>query len=256
MARVGLAARGIVYALVGVLILQIAIGQGGARADKQGAFQALAERPFGRVLLVAVASGLLAYAGWRLVQALLDPAGEGDDAAGTVKRLGLAGRAVVYLAAFATCLPLILGSRQGGASSQERDVTVRALELPFGAWIVASAGLAVLGAGVYILYRAVSRRFREKLDVGDMGPLEERWTVRLAVAGLVAKGLVFALVGAFLVRAGVRHDPDRGVGLDAALREVAGKGYGPWLLVAAALGLVAYGVFSLIEVRYRKVLHA
>ncbi len=251
MARLGLVARGVVYGLVAFITAQVALGHRGPAVDKEGAFQTVVRQPHGRVLLLFVAVGLLAHAAWRLVQAILDPGGKGNDASGAAQRLGYAGRALLYLVAFATTVPLILGSRDGGGSLEERDVTVRVLALPFGGWIVALAGLVVLGAGMGMLHRAVTQRFRDKLDVVDMGPSEERWVVRLAVAGLSARGVVFALVGAFLVRAGVRHDPDRGVGLDAALREVAGEGYGPWLLVLAALGLLAYGVFSLAEVRYR-----
>ena len=254
LARVGLTARGVVYGLVALVTLQIALGQRQARADKQGAFQVVARQPFGRGLVVLIAAGLVAYAAWRLVQALVDPAGQGGDAASRATRLGYAGRAVLYLAAFATCLPVILGRSSGGAPADERDLTARVLRLPLGGWIVGVAGLVALCAGAYSWYRAGSQRFREKLRESEMGCLEQRWAVRLAVAGLVARGTVFALVGAFLLRAGVRHDPDRGVGLDAALRELAGMDYGPYVLVVAALGLLAYGVFSLIEVRYRKVI--
>ena len=253
MARVGLVARGVVYGLIALITAEVALGQRGPRADKGGAFETVARQTHGRVVLVTIAAGLLAHACWRFMQAAFDPAADGDDGPRVAQRLGYAGRGLVYLAAFATAVPLVLGSG-GGAPVGERDVTVRLLALPLGAWIVGLVGLGVLGGGAYILYRAVSRRFQEKLDVGDMGPLEERWVVRLAVTGLVARGLVFGLVGAFLLRAGVRHDPDRGVGLDATLREVAGKGYGPWLLVLAAVGLLAYGLFSLVEARYRKVL--
>ena len=254
MARAGLAARGVVYGLIALVTVEVALGQRVPPVDKHGAFEAVAEQPHGRVVLVGIAAGLFAHACWRLVQAVFDPAGDGDDGPRVAQRLGYAGRALVYLAAFATAVPLIVRGPDGGSSAEERDVTVRVLALPFGAWIVGLVGLAVLAGGGYLVYRAASRRFREKLDVGDMGPLEERWVARLAVTGLAARGLVFGLVGAFLVRAGIRHDPDRGVGLDAALREVAGKGYGPWLLGLAAAGLLAYGVFSLVEARYRKVL--
>jgi hypothetical protein len=65
--------------------------------------------------------------------------------------------------------------------------------------------------------------------------------------------VLFGLVGFFLVRAAYQYDPSEAIGLDGALAKLAHQPYGRWLLAAAAVGLIAYGVFALIQARYRDV---
>jgi hypothetical protein len=86
-----------------------------------------------------------------------------------------------------------------------------------------------------------------------MNETEKRWAEPIAVGGLVGRMLVFGLVGGFLVRAAVRYDAHKGVGLDAALKNVHDKAYGPWAILVFAAALVLFGVFSLLQARWRRV---
>lgn len=250
--RAGLATRGLLYLTVGVLAAQIAFGDTGQRADREGALQAVARQPLGRLLIAVVAVGMAAYALWQLVLAVADPGDKGDDASGLAKRAGCVGRAAIYLGGVAAALPLALGS-SGDSGSKEQDWTARALEMPGGRWVVGAAGVAVIGAGLWNGWKGLSGKWRKKLETSEMSKAEEQWAEPIAVGGLIGRMAVFSLVGGFLLRAAVRYDPNQGVGLDAALKEVRGKAYGPWALLAFALALVLFGVFSLLQARWRRV---
>lgn len=256
--RAGLAARGVVWVLVGLLAVQIARGTGEEQADKDGALQTVADQPFGKVLLVLLAIGFLGYAAWRIVAAAVER-GHPGDSSGKVwaKRAGYLVRAAVYLALFASTIPFITAERSGGGGSeggQQDRWTAKLLDAPFGRALVIAAGVAVIGLGLWMGYRGVKKKFVRHLKTGEMSPSVRTWTVRLGVAGHVARMLVFGIIGWFLIKAAVDYKADEAVGLDGALRSVVRADYGPILLGVLALGLVAFGIYSLVESRYREVL--
>lgn len=249
--RAGLTARGVHYIAVGVLALHVAFGNE-QRADRDGALQAVARQPLGRLLLVVLAAGMVGMVIWRLVRVVLDPGDKEDDASGLAKRAGEVGRGLLYVGGLATALPLIVGGN-GDGNREEQDWTARASELPLGRWLVGVVGVGIVAAGLWNGWKAVSGRWRKRLDTSEMSKDEERWAEPVAVAGLIGRMLVFGLVGGFLVRAAVRYDPREGVGLDAALKEVGEKSYGPWGLSLFAVALMMFGLFSLLQARWRRV---
>ncbi|HEX8582586.1 MAG TPA: DUF1206 domain-containing protein [Acidimicrobiales bacterium] len=248
--RVGLFARGVVWILVGVLAIQIALGDTGERADRDGALQTVAEQPFGKVLLVILAVGFAGYALWRLVEAFV------ADKWG--KRLSNLARAAVYVALLVSTIPFITSDSSNGNGNgnrgQEDQWTAKVLDAPFGRALVIAAGLALIALGLWMGYRGWEKKFVKHLKTGEMSPATRTWTIRLGVAGHLARMVVFGVLGWFLVKAALDHDPDETKGLDGALRTVADAAYGPWLLGLVALGLVAFGLYSLVESRYREVL--
>jgi uncharacterized protein DUF1206 len=250
--RVGFAAKGISYFLVALLALKVAVGGGGQPEDHHGALEAVANEPFGWALIALVAVGFGCYAIWRVVQAVFDRDDEGDDAAGIAKRLGYFGQGVLY-AGLAVGAGAVLAHSGNSNSQQEDEATAFALDLPLGRWLVGLAGVGFIGAGVFNGYRAVSGSFREKLREGAMQGAARPWYIALGVAGHLARAVVFALVGVFLLRAAWQFDPDEAVGLDEALQKLAAEPHGAFLLGSVALGLAAYGLFCLVEARYRDV---
>lgn len=253
LARAGLVARGVLYAVVGVIALQVAFGKKDQDADKQGALAALARQPLGKVLLVAVAVGFAGYALWRFLSAFLDTEGDGSDAGGWAKRAGDLARGLLYTGFFVAAVRLITGT-SGEDQSKEADLTAKALRAPLGRVAVALVGLAVIGGGLYNGYRALSRKYRKKLRTGQMSATARRWVTGVATVGLAARMVVFLLIGAFLVKAAVRYDPNEAVGVDGALRRLADRPYGPWLLGLVAVGLFTYGLYSFVEARYRRLM--
>lgn len=251
--RAGLAARGTLYAIVGLLALQVAAGRTTQRPDQQGALTAIAHQPLGKVLLVAAAVGFAGYAVWRLSAAFLDTEGDGTGPKGWAQRAADLGRGLLYAGFCVTALRLVAGS-SGDDRTKEADLTAAVLRAPLGRLAVAATGLAVIGAGVYNGYRASSGNYRKKFDTGDMSRRARRWLPRVAAVGLAARAVVFGLVGTFLVRAAVRYDPNEAVGVDGALQRLADAPYGPALLAVVAAGLFTFGLFSFLEARYRRLM--
>ena len=253
-ARVGFTARGVIYLLVGVLALQIAFGDGDRQADRGGALAALADKPFGSVVLWALGIGLVGMALWRLSEALFGAAGPDGRKAG--KRLMSAGRFLFYAFVAYSVLSFAVGSGSGGSGSsdkQSKDITARALEWPAGQWLVGAAGVGVAVAGVWIAGRALLRSYHDKLKLYEMSPRVRKLVDVTGVGGGVARGVVFAAAGAFAVRAAVDYEPKKAKGLDDTLRSFADTPLGPWLLVLVAAGLVLFGVFSFAMARWRRV---
>ncbi|GAA0478482.1 DUF1206 domain-containing protein [Streptomyces sp. NPDC046215] len=254
-ARAGLVARGVIYILVGALALRIALGDGGEQADRGGAVQELAQRPFGQALVWALGIGLVGMALWRLSEVVFGAAGPKGREPG--KRLLSAGRFVFYSAVAASVIAFAAGERSSGSGStdeQSRDVTARVLDWPAGQWLVAAAGVGVGIAGVWIAVQAVRRKYRKNLDPAKRVPPAARRTVDvLGVGGGVSRGLLFAAAGGFAVRAAVAYDPEQAKGLDDTLRSFTSTPVGPWLLGAVAVGLVLFGLFSFTMAWWRRV---
>ena len=240
LARGGLVAKGCVYGIVGILALELAVGAGGAATSNQGALQHLSGSGFGTFLLVLLAIGLAAYAIWRFVQAW-----KGDK---WPKRLGYAGRGVVYAGITYSAVRILTGSHhQQSQNGKAHKTTAMVLSWPGGTWLVGLGGLVLIGVGLWQLYTGVSQRFEKKWRRSS-----ELGTV-VGVVGHVARFVVFALMGVFAIRAAVDYNPKDAIGLDGALQKLASSSYGPFLLGVTAAGLIAYGVFCLFDARYRDV---
>ncbi|GAB2933651.1 DUF1206 domain-containing protein [Streptomyces heilongjiangensis] len=253
-ARAGLTARGVIYLLVGALALQIAFGEGGRQADRQGALEEISEKPLGSFLLWALGIGVAGMALWRLSEAVFGAAG--PDGRKWTKRLASAARFVFYTFVAYSVLTFAAGAGGGGGGSsdeQSKDVTARALELPAGQWLVGAAGVGVSVAGVWIAVRAVMRSYHKHLRLGGMSRRTRRAVDVTGVGGGLARGLVFAAAGVFAVRAAIDYEPDKAKGLDDTLRSFADTPVGPALLACVAAGLVLFGLFSFAMARWRKV---
>lgn len=206
------------------------------------------------LVLGLIALGLFGYLVWRLTEAFADIEGEGDDPKGLTKRAGHAVNGLVYGGIGLQAGLLALGRSSGGGGSSQQEWTARFMSLPFGRWLVGLAGLLVIGYGLYQLYEAWKEKYRERLMYGQMSAAERRWVDPLSKAGLVAHGIVLGLVGAFLIQAAYRFNPQEAQGLGGALTEIARQPFGPWLLGITALGLIAYGIYKLAQARYHRVL--
>jgi hypothetical protein len=252
LARAGYVAYGVVYALVGVLAVQAALGGGGKTASQEGALRQVLLAPLGRVLLDLVALGLLAYAAWRLFQGILDPENEGRDAKGLLKRVEHVLNGLFHAALAFSAGQLALGSGGGGGGSPD-DWTARLLAQPLGRWLAVIAGAVIVGAGLYQLYKAYKADFRDELKTGEMSARAMTWATRSGRLGYAARGVVFGVIGVFLGQAALQTDPNEARGLGGALETLARQPLGPYILFAVAIGLVAYGVFMFVVARYRRI---
>lgn len=252
--RLGFAAKGVVYLIIGAIAVRAAIGTGGETTGPRGALQEIAERPMGETLLWVVALGLIGYAAWRFVQAARDTEHKGTDAKGLVVRTGYVLSGIVHASLALAAFRIAGGSgeRDGG----EQGMTAQLMQQPFGRWLVVLAGLVVLVVGVNQFRLAYGARFRKHLRTGEMDAEQERWAVRAGRIGYAARGVTFAIVAGFLVIAGLQADPGEAKGLADALQVLERQPFGPWLLAIVGVGLCCYGIFQFVLARYRRmVLH-
>jgi hypothetical protein len=248
--RLGIAARGVVYLLLGALATRVAFGAGGRLTDQQGVFSLIVEQPFGRVLLGLLAVGLVGYALWRFIQAGADTEGKGGDTKGLVERVGYAVSGIIHVGLALSAVGLLMGRASQGDASQEW--TARLMAQPAGRWLVALVGLIVVGVGLYQAYKGYSASFREDLRLGEMSAAEQTWAVRAGRVGYVARGIVFVLIGGFVLLAALRANAEEARGIGGALASLLQRPFGPWLLGAVALGLAIYGLYCFVEARYRR----
>lgn len=235
-------AKGAVYFLVGGLAVLAAAGAGGRVSNQQGAVRTIGQQPFGRFLLVAAAAGLFCYAAWRLVQAVFNPARE-RGVKGAGKRIGYAFGGLAHGGLGVTALQLSLGRHAGDHAHESRVWVARALAQPFGHALVAAIGLGLCGYALFQFYCAAVSRFPEPLD----GRAHAQPSVTAAARiGLAARGVVFAIIGARLVQAGLAGSSGKTRDVGGALRDVASRPHGRALLALVAAGLAAYGIYQIV----------
>ena len=249
--RLGLVAKGVLYAVIGILAVNVALGGREESPDKGGALRTIADQPFGKGLLILLALGLAGYAAWRLAQAILDRDNEGEGAKGLAKRAGALAKAGWYGTLCALTVSTLVGGGSGGGSEQQ--TTAGVFDRPGGRYLVYAAGLAFVAAAVFNGYRAVTCKFNKKLKTGEMGDAEEAAATGVGILGHLARMTVFALIGAFLLEAAWTFDPKEARGLDGALLELSQEPYGGLLLGAVAVGLLCYALYCFVQARYRRI---
>ena len=252
LARLGYVTEGAVYSLIGLLAAGAAFGTGGRATGQRGALKIVAESPLGGILIGLVSLGFLGYALWRGIQAVADPDREGTDVKALGKRVGYGASALIYAGLAFSAVGLILGSASSEGGTPD-DWTALLLSWPLGRVLVVGVGIVVIGVGLREFYQAYKARFLEHLKLGEMGERVRNWTERWGRLGIAARGIVFGVVGTFLIRAALQYDPQEARGLGGALQTLAQQPLGPWLLGAVSLGLVAYGLFMLSVARYRHI---
>jgi hypothetical protein len=252
LARLGLAARGVVYGVIAILALKVALGSGGKTTDQQGALKTIAQQSFGEILLVVVAIGLFGYALWRLVRAAIGHGAEGDRDDAKERIDGVAS-GIGYGILFVTALGILFGSGGGGGGGGPQSTTGGVLDWPGGQILVIIAGLVLLGVAVDQGIKGFKRKFLEKSHTERMSERTKKVFTAFGVFGHLARMVIFGLMGYFLIKAAIDYDPKEAVSLDGALAKLANSAGGPLVLGAVAVGLLGFGLYSFMDARYRRV---
>ncbi len=253
-ARIGFVGRGLVFLLLGALALASAITGESKPVGTSGAINLVLSQPAGRIVALAVALGLLCFAALRLVEAIDDVYGYGDDLRGLAQRAALALAGLFYTGLGIAGASIVLsGGYAPDNDLQVRDWTAWALSVPLGEWLVGAAGAIIASIGIGLAVAGLSRRFRTRLQPWKHG---SRLVMLLGTAGFVARSVVFVLIGCFLIFAAWQSDPSQAEGFGGALRVLRQQPYGNMLLLAAAAGLVAFGVFGIAEARFGRAAQA
>lgn len=253
LARAGYGARGAVYLVVGILAVLAAIGQGGSTGGSRSALAALMEQPFGRVLVGLLALGLAGFALWRIVEAVADADRRGTDSKALAVRAAHAVSGIVYGGLAVSALTMALGRGGGGGRGQEdqaaRDSTQWLLAQPAGRWLAGAVALIVAGVGLSYLRRAWNGRVTDRLH---LPPGHDSWARTLGRVGFGARGVVFLIIAGFLLAAAWHASSAQARGLGGALDALRQQPYGWILLGLTAFGLAAFGLFGLVQARYRR----
>ncbi|MCB8818948.1 DUF1206 domain-containing protein [Microvirga rosea] len=252
LARLGYGARGVVYSLVGGLALLAAIGSGGQTGGSRSALQTLLSQPFGKIWLGLIALGLLGFCLWRAIEALTDADHHGTDVKGWGVRIAHLVSSGIYAGLAISALRLAAGRGSGGGGEDRaaRDWTAWLLAQPFGQWLVGLIGVVIVGTGLAFVWKAWRGDVIRHLAL----PADKRaWIVTLGRAGFAARGVVFVLIGGFLILAAVHSSSSEAHGLGGALQSLQRQPYGWALLALTAIGLFAFGLFGFVQAYYRHI---
>jgi hypothetical protein len=251
LARLGFAAKGVLYGVVGVMAFRAAIGDGAQITDSTGALLAIVGQPFGRTMLLVLAVGLFGYAAWRMLEGAADTEHRGADVKGLAVRASYVARGLIHAYIGWRVLLLYQGFSAGGSS--EEALVAETFTWPLGEWMVILTGLGVMAFALYQVFRAVTSKLGHHFDVERLRRDTGEWAVTACRAGLAARGLVFGVVAWFLIEAGITGRASKTADTADAIRVVADwpEPLGSWLLGAVGAGLLAYGAFQALNAKYR-----
>jgi len=239
--RIGFAARGLTYVIVGFLALSA-----GRAADTADALRTMADSMLGRIALGVVAVGLLAYGAWRIIEAGFDLEGHGRDAKGAVVRVGHGLSGILHLLLGLLALGLATGmASQNGGGQETQAATSWVLGLPGGELLVRLIGVGLMAAGAFQIVQAIQLKFLRQLDARAEEQAWVKWAGRL---GYLARGVVFVIIGIFFWRAGETANAQQAGGMAEALASLPG-----WSQALVAAGLILFGLFSMVQAIYRRI---
>jgi len=246
LARWGYGVRGLIYIMMGVLALNLAMGKNGVPADQQGAIAAFGRQPAGMALLWVILIGLISYSLWGVIRAVLDLLQKGHDLKGLIARGGFLFSAASYALLILPTYGYISGAgstSQSGAATQKFMSSI--MTTPWGKWAIGLIGLAVIAGGLQQIYEGFNSTFDKQFQPYTMTAQEVKWATQLGRFGTATRGFIFAIVGGLLCMAAYQANASQPVGIDSALATLLRQPYGIWLLGVVAIGLMAFGVYSM-----------
>jgi hypothetical protein len=253
--RLGYVVRGALYAVMGLLAFGFALGVGGGQTtDLTGSLLFLIGNPFGKLVLIVAATGLAAYSLWGFVRAIYDPLHRGSDAGGYAARLGFVSSAVSYAAIVIFAIQLLRGS--GGAGDGTKMMIAAILTHPGGGSLTVIIGLVAIMVAFGQFLEAYRATFQEDLKSAEMSASQRDVAIGLGRFGMFARGVVFVVIGWFLVQAGLHHDPSQVQGFGGAFQFLVGQPFGRVLLGIIALGFVALGLHSFACARWIRLMES
>jgi hypothetical protein len=250
-ARIGFIAKGLLYATVGTLAACAGMGKGGGTTDTRGAMAQLLDLPFGRVLLIAMAIGLVGYAVWRFVEGVADADQRGNDPKAIAVRSSFVIRGLIHLWLAWAAVRAAMGHPDSGGGGKQKEAAAKAFTIPHGQLLLGAIAIGLAAFGAYQLYRAFAAKLSRDVDESQAEQETGRWILVVSRIGIGARGIVFMAIGWLLFRASRDHDPSKAGGIADALNALAQLG--SWVFLGVAAGLIAYGIYQFLSARYRRI---
>lgn len=250
LARLGYASIGLVYMIVGGFAVAAGLGERSSAGGHAEAFQFILRQPLGKFLLAIIAFGLIGYVLWRFTSAVTDSEHRGDDAKGIGVRIASFFRGLVYALLAVEVVRILLRSGGGssGGNQQTQHWTRRLMDAPFGRWLVAAVGLGVVLYGAYQLYAAWDSKLSKRISLGEIDSRVRRKVILISRFGIGARGVVFFIVGGTIVLAALRQNASEAQSTTGAMELLPLP-----VLVVVGFGLAAYGVYALVNAKYRRI---
>jgi hypothetical protein len=248
LARWGLSSRAFLYVVLGVLTGAIALGRSTKEDDQQGALSLVSAQTGGKLLLVLIAIGFFGYAVWRLSEAAFGVAGDH----GKGPRVQSFVRGVVYTGLAVTTLTVLHSAGGTSQTSKQQSASAQLLQHTGGRLLLGIIGAVVVVVGLVMIADGVRKKFLKFLRTGDMNAQQRTLVEWTGTIGTCARGIIFALAGGLVVDAAIQRQAQKASGLDGALRTLSQQPYGEVLLLAAAAGLVVFGLYGFAEARWHK----
>ncbi|MEO5599778.1 MAG: DUF1206 domain-containing protein [Cyclobacteriaceae bacterium] len=249
-ARFGLLSKGIVYCLMGILSVLAAFGLSHKKGDKAEAFKVIYDQPLGKFILIAIGMGLFGYVMLRMFQAYKDIDNKGKDMKGVFTRIGYALSAFLYLGVGAYALKLAFAGPGGGDGDSRQFIVSKVLAYPGGEYLVGIASLIVIGMGIQQIYKGIAGKFMKRIHLIRSNMKD--FFKRAGMIGFISRGIVLTIIGYLLFHSALLSSPKEAQGTGGAF-EFLENTFGSLLMAIVALGLVGYGIFTLVKANYQKI---
>ena len=245
--RIGYGVRGLIYITIGILAVQVVLGKGGSLASPKGVIAEIGRQPAGLILLWIILVGLISYSLWGVIRAVFDPLHKGHDLKGLLERFGFLCSAFGYAVLILPTYGYITGASQKASGAQTHSLLNSIMATPWGRWAIGILGLAVIAGGLYQIYEGIKAGFDRQFKIYALTPGEAKLVTNVGRFGTAARGVVLAVVGGLISLAAYRANPSQPIGMDTALATLLHQPYGIWLLGIVALGLIAFGIYSILS---------
>lgn len=246
--RFGLICKGVVYCLMGLLTVLASIGLSREKGSKTEAIKMIHEQPFGQVLLIIIAIGLLGYVALRVFQSFKDIDNKGNSARGLITRAGYAISAIMYAALGVYAIKIVLN---GNSSGDSRELLIsKVLALPAGKWIIGISAIIILGSGIQQIHKGFSGKFMKRISISNT-KFHDLFK-KAGTVGYIARGIVLSIIGYFFLHAVFVSGSKEAFGTDDALNLLE-RNLGRLLMAVVAAGLAAYGIFMFVKAKYQKI---
>jgi hypothetical protein len=251
-ARLGYLAKGVLYCTIGALAVMAAVGdRDGELTDSKGALSRIVDQPFGTLLVAVVALGLAGYGAWQFLRAAYDPEPRTSQGGNVVRRLAYVVNGLAHAGLAIYAIGLLVGTPPSdGEETRGLVATVLAFE-PIGKLLVGAAGVALGIFAAREIFVALSNDVVENLDLRRVHPPARPWIRRFGRFGRAARGVVLSVVAVGLVFAAAHANAYEAKDFGDALATLQTWAFGWVVLALVAIGLVAYGLFEMIEARFR-----